>query len=231
VTAEPQTPGHDKPGPDLEGCEKNHCHGRRRDGTGKACHRPAGWGTDHVGTGSCKLHGGATPNHRTAARIEQAKKATATYGLPIDVGPAEALLQELRRTAGHVAWLERRVAELDEDELVWGVVEETVRGVAEETDRPTTPNGGGLETKRKAGTNALIKLYQEERKHLAQVSKAAIDAGVSERVVQIYEQIAASYVQVLERVIDRLNLTPQQRDLVPQLIERELRALTTGGTD
>lgn len=31
---------------------------------GKRCAKPAGWGTDHLGSGSCKLHGGSsvTPN-------------------------------------------------------------------------------------------------------------------------------------------------------------------------
>lgn len=32
------------------------CGGRTRRGT--KCQRPAGWGTDHVGEGRCKLHGG-----------------------------------------------------------------------------------------------------------------------------------------------------------------------------
>ena len=27
---------------------------------GKPCQQKAGWGTDHVGTGRCKLHGGAS---------------------------------------------------------------------------------------------------------------------------------------------------------------------------
>src|SRR5690349_3505226 len=27
---------------------------------GQPCKRPAGWGTDHVGSGKCKLHGGAS---------------------------------------------------------------------------------------------------------------------------------------------------------------------------
>lgn len=29
--------------------------------SGEPCQRPAGWGTDHVGEGRCKLHGGLTP--------------------------------------------------------------------------------------------------------------------------------------------------------------------------
>lgn len=35
------------------------CAAKTRSGT--LCQRPAGWGTDHVGIGRCKLHGGATP--------------------------------------------------------------------------------------------------------------------------------------------------------------------------
>ena len=42
------------------------CGARKRQGEGY-CRRPAGWGTDHVGMGRCKLHGGATKSHRTRA--------------------------------------------------------------------------------------------------------------------------------------------------------------------
>lgn len=38
------------------------CGAKKRTGEG-TCTRPAGWGTDHVGTGRCKLHGGCTPRH------------------------------------------------------------------------------------------------------------------------------------------------------------------------
>lgn len=33
-----------------------------RCGRGDKCGQTAGWGTDHVGVGACKLHGGATPS-------------------------------------------------------------------------------------------------------------------------------------------------------------------------
>jgi hypothetical protein len=35
------------------------CGAKTRSGT--PCERPAGWGTDHVGEGRCKLHGGCSP--------------------------------------------------------------------------------------------------------------------------------------------------------------------------
>lgn len=40
---------------------ENICGVEKRDGSGDPCGLPAGWGTDHVGEGPCKLHGGASP--------------------------------------------------------------------------------------------------------------------------------------------------------------------------
>lgn len=46
-----------------------YCNAKNR--AGQPCKRPAGWGTDHVGTGRCKLHGGKSlkgyehPNFKT----------------------------------------------------------------------------------------------------------------------------------------------------------------------
>ena len=37
------------------------CGSPRRQGDGAPCTRPAGLGTDHVGEGRCKLHGGSNP--------------------------------------------------------------------------------------------------------------------------------------------------------------------------
>jgi hypothetical protein len=35
------------------------CGATKRDGSGDECQMPAGWGTDHVGEGRCKHHGGS----------------------------------------------------------------------------------------------------------------------------------------------------------------------------
>jgi hypothetical protein len=174
-----------------------------------------------TGLDACRMHVGKSAE---LARWEGAAAVrTATFGRPVEVDPGQALLEEVHRTAGHVAWLASVVAELDKDSVVWGVVEEIDRPPGEDG------GGGGVETKRKAAPNAWVLLYQQERQHLARVAKAAIDAGVSERVVQVYEQIAASYVQVLERVLDELDLTPGQRARVPQVVQAQLQAVATAG--
>ena len=73
---------------------------------------PAGWGTPYS-HGRCKLHGGATPTHLKAAQRREAERAVALLGLPRDVEPHQALLEEVSRAAGHVEWLGEVVGRLE----------------------------------------------------------------------------------------------------------------------
>lgn len=41
--------------------KKKTCGAKLKHRPGQYCGQPAGWGTDHVGEGRCKLHGGSTP--------------------------------------------------------------------------------------------------------------------------------------------------------------------------
>jgi hypothetical protein len=76
------------------------CNAKRKQGPG-LCRRPAGWGTDHVGLGPCKLHGGATRSHRQAA----VKTAAANELARMDVAPVADPLTALAEIAGQVvAW-------------------------------------------------------------------------------------------------------------------------------
>lgn len=223
----------DKPA-DLEGCtDERHCHRRRstrqetaytEQGRLRACHRPKGWGTDHPGSGPCKLHGGNTPNGIKGAQTEVANRAVATLGLPLDIGPADALLQEVQRTAGHVAWLANIIAGLESGELVWGMAEEIVEPdiVSKDGDVITTQVTG----KFRADFSVWYKLYSKERAHLAMVCKMALDAGVNERIVNMYEQVGDTFVTMIENVLNRLGLTDEQRRQVPAAVVSELRAIT-----
>ncbi|MGI5162734.1 hypothetical protein ACQEU3_47010 [Spirillospora sp. CA-253888] len=174
------------------------------------------------GVAVCPRHGGHAPQVVAAAERRkqeaEAAAAVATFGLPRDVDPGTALLEEVQRTAGHVAWLGQMVAALDTGEVVWGVVEEI--------DRPITDNGGGgLEVKRKAQPHTWVQLYQQERRHLASVAKAAIDAGVSERVVRVMEQVGATYIQVIDQILNGLDLSAEQQRRVPELMRTTLTAI------
>ncbi|MGH9175610.1 MAG: hypothetical protein ACRD1H_14690, partial [Vicinamibacterales bacterium] len=101
--------------------------------------------------------------------MQAAEKAVAMYGLPIDISPAEALLEEVRWTAGHVAWLRMRVQEIEESDLVWGVTQEVHKASGEHP---------GTDTTKAAAPNVWLDLYDRERKHLVGVCAAALKAGV-----------------------------------------------------
>ena len=82
--------------------------GRSSSGPGP-CQNPAGFRTSHPGFGHCVFHLGETKSHRVAAAREEVRQRLKTYGAPIAVDPGVALLQEVHRTAGHVAWLASQI--------------------------------------------------------------------------------------------------------------------------
>lgn len=142
---------------------------------------PAGWGTPN-GTGPCKLHGGNTATHRKAAEIAQARAACSSLGLDTLAapGPAEALLDELRRTYNNLHFYEQLVAQLpshpgkDVERALYGPL----------------PSG-------EARPHVLVGLYNAERAHYAKVSEAALRAGVAARLVEIAGEQARQLAAVL----------------------------------
>ncbi|WP_277310415.1 hypothetical protein [Spongiactinospora sp. TRM90649] len=154
-----------------------------------------------------------------ARRLERetAQRAMVTYGLPRAVDPADALLEEVHRTAGHVAWLAEKVAALDEGDLVWGTTVEVDKGSGQ---------FGGTDTTQAAKPSVWVELYRSERRHLTEVCKTALAAGVAERQVRLAEQQGAMLADVIGRVLDALDLTPGQQARVAEVVPRELRAVS-----
>jgi|SRR5690554_3128654 len=209
----------DNPGP-RHG--KTICGGTKRDrkrgGTGEPCRRPAGWGTSHAGIGRCKLHGGSTPDHVKHAAVERAKQAVAKLNLRREVDPHIALLDEVYRAAGVVAWLDEKVRSLQETEMVWGVTEQVEK---------TAGEFPGIDTTSAADLNVWIKWWQQERAQLARVAKMALDAGVEERRVKLAEQQGALLADVIRRILGDLDLTPEQQKKVPTVVPRHLRLVAS----
>ena len=139
----------------------------------------------------------------------------AFYGSPIETSPIEALLDEVSRTAGHVAWLGQRIAQFDVP-------------LTEEVD----DNTGKVKVIRPAGmppeVEGWIRIYQSERTQLIKASKMALDAGVNERLVQIAEHQGAKLADAVETILLRLNLSAAQQALVPQVVPNVLRQLMAG---
>lgn len=173
--------------------------------TGGECGKTAGWGTDSPGYGRCRLHGGNTPSGKKAAKEEQARQAVVSYGLARSVEPHAALLEELHRTAGHVAWLQQKVYEL---------------GAEHGDDALHGPVGGGQGAIPEEKPNIWLGLYQEERKHFAHVAKTCIAVGIEERRVQLAEQQGQLIAQVLRGVLQDLGVA--DRPEVPSVVRKHL---------
>ena len=91
----------DAPGADGHG----YCGARRRQGDGEPCKHTAGWGTDHVGTGRCRLHGGNTRTQRKAAAAAQAEAGARAILAQLDVQPVGDPVEQLQILAGEIlAW-------------------------------------------------------------------------------------------------------------------------------
>lgn len=168
----------------------------------------------------CHAHGGraAQSKAKAAERMseQRAIKAMQTYGLPLDISPGDALLQEVRHTAGHVAWLREKVRELEDSDLVWGMTEQAEKKATEFE---------GVDTTYGAKPNVWVDLYMRERKHLIDVAKAALSAGIEERKVRLAEQQGALVADVIRGILADLDLSADQRERVGEVVPRRLRAL------
>lgn len=180
----------------------NFCGAKNR--AGNPCQRPAGWGTDHAGYGRCKLHGGSHKNGRAQGRKLMAAEAVVTYGLPREIDPHNALLEELHRTAGHVAWLATKIAAFEDDA--------DLKQYAGSED--------GMLWEKPA---VWIDLYHRERKHFAEIAKTCVSVGIEERRVQLAERQGQLIADVLRGVLTELGVI--DRPEVPAVVRRHLTVI------
>lgn len=214
----------------CEQCGQTHvrCTSHKKDGN--PCNQPP-----MNGQRVCRKHGGKAPQNLAAAerRISEQKARAAVEKLNLrrEIHPNDALLEEVYRSAGVVAWLDVVVRQLDADAMVWGVTQEVEKGSGEHP---------GTDTTYAAQRNAWVVFWQDERKHLVVTSKAALDAGIDERRVRLAESQGAMVADVMKRIGEAILAAllsagmPERfagvfRDSLREVAPRELRALASGG--
>ncbi len=182
----------------------------------------------------CRFHGGGSKKARDAGQRELERRRAVLevqrFALRTDVAPSEALLEEVRWTAGHVEYLRMKVQDLGDDELVWG----TIKDVSGWNDK-----GSKSETVDAAAISIWYQLYLKEREHLVRVSEAAVRAGVEQRRVELAEQQGLLVATVLERILNGLHdalvaagfvISEVWEEKVRTIVPHEMRALEPGTT-
>lgn len=172
-----------------------HCGAKTR--SGAPCRNEPGWGTDHFGFGRCRKHGGNTPNGRAHAAKVEANQAAADAGLRAAAieDPHEALAV-LMQLAGAQLDLARRKVEAFGDELLAD-----------------------------GDASAWSRYFDGALDRMARIAKMAADADVGERRVRLAEASADLWAPVLAGILEDLELTDEQRERAPGIVEARLAAL------
>lgn len=172
-----------------------------RTNKGKPCPSAAGWRTQHPGFGPCATHGGNSMVQDARGAWIMAHAMARSLG----VTPWEALLHQVRRQAGVMAFLDQKVGEATCDEDL-------------------TPGGSHA---------YWYQERQREGLNMAKYAKMAIDAGIAQYLVDKVEAEATSIATVLLAVMNNgeLGLSDEQMVAYRGIVRKELLALDARQTD
>lgn len=206
-------------------CTKNRTKGRG------PCHKPA-----IKGTNACLRHSGLS-REKAKAKGEVTMAAAERMAKRDDITPSEALLELVQGAAGEVEYWRRRVGELDEAELTWGVTKKVTGG---SSGSGGDGNGGGQMTLEAKPHIAYVQKVEAELR-LERFASAALQRGVEVELLKIARSRGQVFGGVMQRVLDgvyrglleSLAGFPEAREaieggwpvLVSEVVPRELRAL------
>lgn len=178
---------------------------------GRTCTQMAGFGTDHPGFGRCRFHTGLTHVGKKVAAREAGKEyARQFYGGAIDITPEMALLEEVRRAAGIVRWLEAQIGKWNAEDGLPKMIDVGFKG-SSPTDEAE-----------------WLRLFLEERKHLAKVATMAISAGIAERHVRLAEQQGDLIAVAIREILNRLGVAESHAKMLPTVVPMVLREVGEG---
>jgi hypothetical protein len=210
------------------------------------------WGTPY-----CERHGGK-PDGRAAKQRTRAAAAVSGESLRIleeaglDVGqieiinnprsvdPAVMLLEEVSRSAGIIAWLEAKIASLDEEpgnvEIGGARDGEARESFITEVSTVTTESGTGAtgatvdvqRVERKREVTVWWRLLQEERRIAQAAASAALRSNIEERRVRLAERSVNALEAAVAAALMDLGLDPHNERVRAVVGARLREALADG---
>lgn len=173
--------------------------------SGGTCTQVAGWGTDHVGEGPCKLHGGSTRSVRKGAQLRLVEReARQLFGqIAPEIVPIDNPLAAYADFAGRVmAWMNLMDSLLNE-----------LRTVAVSSEFQGEQVAAG------------VQLYERAMDRVNTVLSSYARLNIDTRLATITEQQAKTVMRAVEAVIVYLGADQQQATEARVLAARHLRAV------
>lgn len=173
-----------------------------------------------VGLTVCRIHGGQLPALRAKSEKAKVLMAMEKFVTPIPANDPEAdfitaFETEFRRTVARIRYFDEKLAELREEELIWGKTKE------EDIDAAEYP---GVNRTFEAKANMYHQLQWEERQHLVKMTKVYMAAKVDERRLQIMEREVLALDKAITTILGRLGHNPKDPE-VRSVIREELLAI------
>lgn len=186
---------------------RKHCGGKTRTRAGGRCTRPKGWGTDHPGSGSCKFHGGTTPNGKKAARRERALEfARGTLGAAVPGSALDAMQESVDLARGLVAFYRHELAEAAAASGKSGKAGEEARARMEALREPYTD---AIKLERDVAQAAITSKVAERRQRLAERQAALLAGAIADGLQEAFGDLA----------------TPERRAVFAQVVRARLMVL------
>lgn len=176
--------------------EKPLC-GAKRAGADKegTCRLPAGYGTGHPGVGPCKWHFGAT------------KTIERKYALQGLRHTSIELMQQMGLDAGADITPEKVMREeLRRSWILVHVIESQI-----DISDVLWPD--------------MNKVLLDERKHAFECAAKMVSLGLAEREVRVLEAEAMVFAQGIRAILDRMDLSEEQRRRAPEIVRSVLAEL------
>lgn len=184
--------------------DDRYCGGKKRQGEG-TCTQPAGWGTDHVGAGRCKLHGGCAPSGNKAgqaALVERQARQLFGRTSPEPV-PVDNPLQAYAAFAGEV--------------MAW---KELMHSLLEQLRRAEYDDAMGM-----LHVHPIVELYERSMDRANTVLSSYARLNIDERLAKLSESQSKAVLRAIEAVILFLNASAEQAVQARSVAARHLRAV------
>lgn len=203
--------------------------GSKRAGSAGFCTQPAGFGTDHPGSGPCRWHMGSTPAVTAKYKELNIEVASMRVLAKLDVEPVDNPLLELAILAGQaVAWknamamrVNRILTELEEDNP-GPVVMDSDGVVIYRRDE------GDIRYTNKDGTEQLrseVLLWERAMARCESVLVNIAKLNIDERLAQIDERQGEIITKALLQTLNELDVPEDVRRQARKAVGHHLRSV------